>query len=191
MKKYIGCDMHKKYSVFVTMDEHGHLSEPRKVANDSLELDSYLKTVEEATPVAVEASGSWYWFVDRLEQAGLDVRLVNPLEAKKRMAGRHKTDPRDAAGLAMLLRNGTLPCMAQSGATDRGNREKPRTCLRGKAEYNCRCMWGPCHQKHGLRRAMSGSSSTKSSSISKNWRSAFGWASANSATCAYCDRCRA
>jgi len=109
MKKYIGCDMHKKYSVFVTMDEHGHLSEPRKVANDSLELDSYLKTVEEATPVAVEASGSWYWFVDWLEQAGLDVRLVNPLEAKKRMAGRHKTDPRDAAGLAMLLRNGTLP----------------------------------------------------------------------------------
>jgi len=32
MKKYIGCDMHKKYSVFVTMDEHGRLSEPRKVA---------------------------------------------------------------------------------------------------------------------------------------------------------------
>src|ERR1700687_350844 len=83
MRKYIGCDMHKKYSVFVTMDEYGRLSEPRKVANDSLELDSYLKTVEEATPVAVEASGSWYWFVDRLEQAGLDVRLVNPLEAQE------------------------------------------------------------------------------------------------------------
>ena len=109
MKKYIGCDMHRKYSVFVTMDEHGGLSEPRKVINDSLELDSYLKTVAEGTPVAVEASGGWYWFVDRLEQAGLDVRLVNPLEAKKRMAGRHKTDHRDAAGLAMLLRNGTLP----------------------------------------------------------------------------------
>lgn len=109
MKKYIGCDMHKKYSVFVTMDEHGHLSESRKVANDSLGLDSYLKTLEPATPVAVEASGGWYWFVDRLEQAGLDVRLVNPLEAKKRMGGRYKTDPRDAAGLAMLLRNGTLP----------------------------------------------------------------------------------
>jgi hypothetical protein len=56
MKKYIGCDMHKKYSVFVTMDEHRHLSEPRKVAKDRLELDSDLKTVEEATPVAVEAA---------------------------------------------------------------------------------------------------------------------------------------
>jgi hypothetical protein len=38
------------------MDEHGHLSEPRKVAKDRLELDSDLKTVEEATPVAVEAA---------------------------------------------------------------------------------------------------------------------------------------
>jgi len=111
MAKYIGCDMHKKYSVFMTMDEQGHVSAPVSVANDSLELDSYLKTVEAGTPVAVavEASGGWYWFVDRLEQAGLDVRLVNPLEAKKRMAGRHKTDARDAAGLALLLRNGTLP----------------------------------------------------------------------------------
>jgi transposase len=60
-------------------------------------------------PVAVEATGGWYWFVDELEAAGLDARLVNPLEAKKRMPGTKKTDPRDAGGLAMLLRNGTLP----------------------------------------------------------------------------------
>lgn len=39
----------------------------------------------------------------------MDVRLVNPLEAKKRMAGRNKTDERDAQVLAMLLRIGTLP----------------------------------------------------------------------------------
>lgn len=109
MKKYIGCDLHKKYSVFVTMDEQGRTGAPVTVPNDSLELEQHLKKLEPGTPVAVEAGGGWYWFVDRLEQAGLDVRLVNPLEAKKRMAGRHKTDGRDAAGLAMLLRNGTLP----------------------------------------------------------------------------------
>ena len=109
MKKYIGCDMHKKYSVFVVMDENGRLEKPVQVANDSLELEAYLKTLEVGTAVAVEASGSWYWFVDRLEAAGLDVRLVHPLEAKKRMGGRNKTDGLDAAGLARLLRNGTLP----------------------------------------------------------------------------------
>jgi len=57
----------------------------------------------------VEASGGWYWFVDELERAGLDVRLVNPLEAKRRMGGKNKTDRLDAKGLATLLRNGTLP----------------------------------------------------------------------------------
>jgi len=92
MKKYIGCALHKKYSVFVTMDEQGRTSAPVTVANDRLELGQFLKSVEENTPVAVEASGSWYWFVDRLEQAGLDVRLVNPLEARKRMAGRLGND---------------------------------------------------------------------------------------------------
>ena len=60
MKEYIGCDLHKKYSVFVTMDEQGRTSSPVTVANDSLELEQYLKTLEPRTPVAVEASGGWY-----------------------------------------------------------------------------------------------------------------------------------
>jgi transposase len=68
MKKYIGCDMHKKFSVFVTMDEHGRTGAPVRVTNDSTELDAYLKTLAPGTPIAVEASGGWYWFVDRLEE---------------------------------------------------------------------------------------------------------------------------
>jgi transposase len=59
--------------------------------------------------VAVEAGGSWYWFVDALEEAGLKPHLVNPLEARKQMPGRMKTDRLDARGLATLLRVGTLP----------------------------------------------------------------------------------
>lgn len=47
--------------------------------------------------------------MDELEKAGLDARLVNPLEAKHRMGGKNKTDKLDAKGLAILLRNGTLP----------------------------------------------------------------------------------
>jgi hypothetical protein len=65
--------------------------------------------LEKGTPVALEASGGWYWFMDELEAAGLDARLVNPLEAKHRMSGKHKTDKLDAKGLAILLRSGTLP----------------------------------------------------------------------------------
>jgi transposase len=110
MKKYIGCDMHNKYSVFVAVDENGRLDPAVKVSNDLLELRAYLATLPSGAPVAVEATRGWYWFVDELEATGLDARLVNPLEAKKRMAGNKKTDPRDAgsaSATAKILQNGS------------------------------------------------------------------------------------
>lgn len=109
MKKYIGCDAHARYSVFVSVDEKGQAAAPIRVEHGSRDLRDYLSSLEPGTPVAVEASGGWYWFMDELESAGLDARLVNPLEAKRRMGGRNKTDQIDARGLAILLRNGTLP----------------------------------------------------------------------------------
>ena len=109
MKQYIGCDSHARYSIFVSVDEKGGVGAPVRVEHGDRSLRDYLGTLDRGTPVAVEASGGWYWFMDELEQAGLDARLVNPLEAKRRMGGKHKTDKLDAKGLAILLRNGTLP----------------------------------------------------------------------------------
>ena len=87
----------------------GKAEPPVQVANDLLELRPYLRRLPAGAPVAVEASGSWYWFVDELEEAGFDVHLVHALEAKKRIGGRNKTDRKDATGLARLLATGTLP----------------------------------------------------------------------------------
>lgn len=44
-----------------------------------------------------------------MEQSGHHPKLCHPLEAKRRMALTKKTDKLDARGLAILLRNGTLP----------------------------------------------------------------------------------
>jgi transposase len=109
MEQYIGCDSHQRYSVFVTMDEKGKVGPAVRVEHDKGELRRFLKKLPPGAPVAVEASGGWYWFVDELEAAGLKPHLVNPLEAKKQMPGRMKTDKLDARGLATLLRVGTLP----------------------------------------------------------------------------------
>jgi transposase len=109
VKQYIGCDAHARYSVFVSVDETGRVGPAVRVDHFGRGLRDYLQGLEKETPVAVEASGGWYWLMDELEAAGLDARLVNPLEAKKRIGGRNKTDKLDARGLAILLRNGTLP----------------------------------------------------------------------------------
>lgn len=78
MKQYIGCDAHARYSVFVSVDETGKIGPPVRVEHGSRDLRDYLGKLEKETPVAVEASGGWYWFMDELEAAGLDARLVRP-----------------------------------------------------------------------------------------------------------------
>jgi transposase len=109
MKKYIGCDMHKKYSVFVEMDETGKAGRPQRAEHGNGELEAYLAKVAPGTPIAIEASGGWYWMFDRMEALGLKPILANALKVSHQIKGSNKTDGGDALGLAMLLRNGTLP----------------------------------------------------------------------------------
>src|ERR1700733_13757212 len=109
MQSFLGCDAHKHYSVFVAVDERGKASHPMRSEHNVAPYHRYLATLPSGTEIAIEATGNWYWIVDLMEQAGHTPHLANPSEAKKRMGKTHKTDALDAKGLAILLRNGTLP----------------------------------------------------------------------------------
>ena len=109
MEQFIGCDAHKKFSVFVAVNEKGHAGEALRVAHDRDLYREFLARLPAHSSIALEASGSYSWLVDEMERAGHRPRLANPLEAKRRMALTKKTDKLDARGLAILLRNGTLP----------------------------------------------------------------------------------
>jgi transposase len=109
MKEYIGCDAHKKYSVFVTVNELGQHGAAVRVEHDRERYRPYLASLPPGSEIAVEATGHWYWLADEIEAAGHHVHLTNAGEAKKRMGGTHKTDQLDARGLGLLLRMGTLP----------------------------------------------------------------------------------
>jgi transposase len=99
MEHFIGCDAHKKFSVFVAV----------RVAHDRQLYREFLARLPAHSAIAVEASGSYSWLVDEMERSGHRPKLCNPLEAKRRMGLTKKTDTLDARGLAILLRNGTLP----------------------------------------------------------------------------------
>lgn len=109
MKQFIGCDMHKKFSLFVALNEQGEASRAVRVEHDRAAMQSFLRQWPHKTPVAVETSGHYYWLVDEIEAAGLEPHLGHATETKKRMGKTHKSDKLDALGLAILLRNGTLP----------------------------------------------------------------------------------
>jgi transposase len=109
MEQFIGCDAHKKFSVFVAVNEKGQTGEAMRVAHDRQLYREFLTRLPARSAIAVEASGSYGWLVDEMERSGHRPRLCNPLEAKRRMGLTNKTDKLDATGLAILLRNGTLP----------------------------------------------------------------------------------
>jgi transposase len=109
MEQFIGCDAHKKFSVFVTVNEKGQAGEALRVAHDRQLYREFLARLPAHSAIAVEASGHYGWLIDEMERLGHRPKLCNPHEAKRRMGLTNKTDKLDAKGLAILLRNGTLP----------------------------------------------------------------------------------
>ena len=109
MKQFIGCDAHKKFSVFASIDEEGEYGPAIRVKHDREEFGRFLAELPPRSQIALETSGFYYWMVDAMKEAGHCPHLAHAFTAKRRMEGRHKTNDRDARGLAMLLRNGTLP----------------------------------------------------------------------------------
>jgi transposase len=109
MEQFIGCDAHKNFSVFVAVNEKGRAGEAFRVLHDRLLYREFLARLPAHSEIAIEASQNYNWLVDEMERAGHRPKLCNPLEAKRRMGLTNKTDKLDARGLAILLRNGTLP----------------------------------------------------------------------------------
>jgi len=111
MKYYIGCDAHKKYSVFVSISEGGEIGPAQRVEHDRGGYRSYLGSLPAGSQIAVESVGNWYWLIDEMEKAGHVPTLVNAGKAKLMMGNINKTDKLDAKGLAILSVNGTLPAV--------------------------------------------------------------------------------
>lgn len=126
MKEYIALDAHKHYSVLERQDAQTGLARQRRIEHCRGAIRDGLRDCPPGTPVAVEATGNWYWIVDEIEQAGLHPLLVHPRKAKLMMGMINKTDKLDVHGLNTLQRNGTLPTVWIPPAQLRDLRELTR-----------------------------------------------------------------
>jgi transposase len=126
MNYFTGCDAHKKYSIFAAIDDECRPQFTHRVDHDRAEFRSFLERLPAAMPIAVESTGNWYWIIDEIERAGHLPKLVNAGKAKLMMGNVNKTDKLDARGLAVMLRNGSLPSVWIPPAEIRDQRELPR-----------------------------------------------------------------
>jgi transposase len=126
MTRYFGCDAHKRYSIFTSVDDMGSVGPFVRVENDRRLFRSYLKKLPLRSQIAMETVGNWYWMVDEMEKAGHIPLLTHAGKAKAMMGQLKKTDKLDAKGLALLLRNRTLPSIWILPREIRDQKELPR-----------------------------------------------------------------
>jgi len=122
----IGCDAHRRYSVFVVLDDRGQIGKEVRVEHGRELYRHFLTTLAPGAPIALETVGNWYWMIEEMERAGHQPILAHAKKAKLMMGLTNKTDKLDARGLALLLRNGTLPSVWIPPGELRDQRELPR-----------------------------------------------------------------
>src|SRR5579863_8462977 len=79
--QFIGCDAHKKYSVFRTVNEEGKLGPADRVGHDREQLRAHLSPLPSAPMIGGKARGQWYWLIEEIEPAAHRPRLANASEA--------------------------------------------------------------------------------------------------------------
>ena len=107
---YCGSDLHGN-NVFLSLcDQQGQRVMERRVKAN---LESVTKALEpfrdRIQSIAVESTFNWYWFVDGLNDQGMDVRLANPAGMEQYSGLKASNDATDAAWIAEQLRLGILP----------------------------------------------------------------------------------
>ena len=78
MAAYVPIDLHRHRSVVMQMADDGEVLGWTRLANDPETLVAEVRKGGEDPQVAIEATYGWYWAVDALCDAGLDVHLVAP-----------------------------------------------------------------------------------------------------------------
>lgn len=109
MTFYVGADLHARSVQVSVQDDDGKLVSERSIPTKPADLLGFLARYRPNLKVAVESMGSYYWFVDTLVEAGIEVKLVHPLMLKAIAYAKVKTDKADAKTIAQLLRMDMLP----------------------------------------------------------------------------------
>ena len=109
MTFYIGADLDSRSALLAAVDATGEVIREKRVQTKRAEVLRFIEPYRPDVSVAVEATLTYYWFVDVLKEEGIDVHLAHPLMVKAISYAKIKTDSADAKTLAQLLRMGLLP----------------------------------------------------------------------------------
>ena len=108
MESFAGADLHKRVTQLAVLRD-GQPPSQFRFPNDPNTVHGVLKKLPRGTKIAVEATGSWWWFVEKARELGHEVSLSHPKQTKAIAHARLKSDKVDAVMLARVLKADFLP----------------------------------------------------------------------------------
>lgn len=109
MRFYCGLDLSARTCQVCVIDEDLSVLVQEKVPNELSRIMELVEPYREDLEAVVESTFNWYWLVDGLREAGVEVCLAHTLGLSMITGAKVKTDRRDALMLAKLLRAGMIP----------------------------------------------------------------------------------
>lgn len=105
----IGVDLHARQQTIAMLDtETGELVE-KNLEHDGDEVRKFYSALTGPVQVGLEATGSMLWFLELMEELGIDRLVGHPLEIRKAETRKQKHDRRDAALLLKLQVENRFP----------------------------------------------------------------------------------
>lgn len=152
--KIIGCDLHAKQQTIAMVDsDTGELIE-KTLLHEGAAVREFYATLAGPVVVGIEATGSMQWFLELMEELGVECRVGHPARIRAAETRKQKHDRRDARLiLDLLLREDQFPAIWIPSSEQRDLRTLLRdrhqwVKMRARLQHTLQSM----ALNHGLRR---------------------------------------
>ena len=107
--KIVGCDLHARQQTIAMVDsETGEFTE-KTLGHEGNAVRAFYAALEGPVVVGIEATGAMQWFLELLEEMGIECRVGHPAKIRARETRKQKHDRRDARLIVEAAQRGSLP----------------------------------------------------------------------------------
>src|SRR5438034_3421996 len=129
--KILGCDLHAKQQTIAMVDtETGEFTE-KTLAHEGNQVREFYAALEGRVVVGIEATGAMQWFLQLLEELGIECRVGHPAKIRAKETRKQKHDRRDARLELELLIEDRFPTIWMPSIEQRDL----RTLLRDRHQW--------------------------------------------------------
>ena len=141
--KIVGRDLHAKHQTIAMVDtDRGEFME-RTLAHEGNAGREFYAGLKGPVVLGSEATGSMQWFLELLDELGMECRVGHPAKIRAAETGKQKHDGRDARLiLDLLTREDRFPAIWMPSTEQRDLRTLPRDrhqWVKIRSDYNIAC----------------------------------------------------